>query len=214
VNSGNPSPSRPQPLIYEIRVRGTFGREWTEQLGGMDVAGDRNGDTVLSGPVVDQAALHALLRRLRDLGVTLISINAKEEKMPLNVLRGKADRKMVLSTLWIFVIANYIYADIFNIVFNPAAPGSLSMTDTTLVVFALLMETGIAMILLSRILPYGWNRWLNMIVGVVQTVFVIATMIGEPVKPFYLCFVCIEVATSLFITVYAATWRKQQAAAA
>lgn len=214
MNDGRAHPGTTHPTTYEIRVRGSLGREWADQLGGLDLAWECNGDTLLAGTIVDQAALHALLRRLRDLGVTLISINSKEGPMALNVQRGRADRKMVLSTLWIFVIVNFVYADIFNIVFNPAAPGSLTMTDTTLLVFAALMETGIAMILLARILPYGWNRWLNMIVGVIQVVFVIATMIGEAVRPFYLFFVSIEVATCLFIAVYAATWKKEQVAAA
>lgn len=53
-------------------------RQWADRLGGMDVAWQDNGDTLLTGMIVDQAALHGLLRRLRDLGVTLISINTKE----------------------------------------------------------------------------------------------------------------------------------------
>jgi hypothetical protein len=121
------------------------------------------------------------------------------------------DRKMVLSTLWVFALINYIYADIFTAFFNPPAPGSATMSGGTLVVLAALMETGIAMVLLSRILPRAWNRWLNVAVGIVQTAFVTWSLFGEPPRPYYVFFVAIEIATSLFITAYAWTWRKEQA---
>ena len=117
---------------------------------------------------------------------------------------------MVLSTLWIFALINYIYADIFTAFFNPPAPGSVTMSGGTLVVLAVLMETGIAMVLLSRILTRAWNRWLNVAVGIIQTAFVTWSLFGEPPRPYYLFFVCIEVLSSLFITAYAWTWRKQQ----
>jgi len=121
------------------------------------------------------------------------------------------DRKVVLSTLWIFALINYIYADIFTAFFNAPASGSVTMSDGTLLVLAVLMETGIAMVLLSRILKHGWNRWLNIIVGVIQTAFVTWSLLGEPPRPYYLFFVCIEIATLLFIAGYAATWKKEQA---
>lgn len=121
------------------------------------------------------------------------------------------DRKMVLSTLWIFALINYIYADIFTAFFNPPVPGSLTVTAGTVLVYAVLMETGIVMVLLSRILPHGWNRWLNVIVGVIQTAFVTWSLFGEPPQPYYVLFVCIEVATLLFIAIYALTWKKERA---
>jgi len=62
-----------QPMVYQIRVEGHLGPRWTEWLGDMTITLEDNGDTLLSGPVVDQAALHGLLRKVRDLGMPLIS---------------------------------------------------------------------------------------------------------------------------------------------
>jgi hypothetical protein len=124
----------------------------------------------------------------------------------------RRDRKMVLSTLWIFALINYIYADIFTVFFMPS--GSTTMSDGTLVAFALLMETAIAMVLLPRILRHAWNRWLNVIVGVVQIAFLAYSLVGSAPRPFYYIFVCIEMATILFIAIYAGTWKKEQALSA
>ena len=60
-------------MIYQIRIKGHLGREWTDWFGGLSIALEDNGDTLLVGPVVDQAALHGLLRKVRDLGMPLIS---------------------------------------------------------------------------------------------------------------------------------------------
>ena len=72
--SVDPTPDPGQPVIYQIRVKGHLGPEWTDWFGGLNVARQDNGDTLLTGPVVDQAALHGLLRKVRDLGMTLVSV--------------------------------------------------------------------------------------------------------------------------------------------
>src|ERR1051325_9216074 len=64
-----------QPMIYQIRIEGQLGRQWTDWFGGMTVRLADNGDTLLTGPVIDQAALHGLLKKVRDLGMTLLSVN-------------------------------------------------------------------------------------------------------------------------------------------
>lgn len=63
-----------QPLIYQIRVEGHLGRPWKKWFGDMDITLEDNGETLLTCPVADQAALHALLRKVRDLGLPLISV--------------------------------------------------------------------------------------------------------------------------------------------
>jgi len=63
-----------QPVSYEIRLQGHLGPEWSEWFGGMRVILLDQGDTILTGPVVDQAALHGLLARVRDLGIPLVSV--------------------------------------------------------------------------------------------------------------------------------------------
>src|SRR5690348_5615097 len=67
-----------QPLVYQIRIQGQFGHEWTDWFGGLTIRLTDNGETLLIGPVVDQAALHGLLRKVRDLGVPLLAIRRIE----------------------------------------------------------------------------------------------------------------------------------------
>ena len=62
-----------RPMVYQIRVKGHLGPRWADWFGGMTITLEDNGDTLLTGPVVDQAALHGLLRKVRDLGMPLIS---------------------------------------------------------------------------------------------------------------------------------------------
>ena len=61
-------------MIYQIRIKGHLGREWTDWFGGLSVTLEDNGDTLLTGPVVDQAAWHGLLSRVDDLGMPFLSV--------------------------------------------------------------------------------------------------------------------------------------------
>ncbi|HYJ13208.1 MAG TPA: hypothetical protein VEW66_06435 [Thermomicrobiales bacterium] len=62
-----------QPMVYQIRIKGHLGPQWTDWFGGLTITLEESGDTLLTGPVVDQASLHGLLRKVRDLGMPLIS---------------------------------------------------------------------------------------------------------------------------------------------
>jgi hypothetical protein len=64
-----------QPMLYQIRLRGQLGQEWTDWFGGLAITLADNGDTLLTGSVIDQAALYGLLKKMRDLGMPLVSIN-------------------------------------------------------------------------------------------------------------------------------------------
>ena len=64
-----------KPTIYQIRIKGHLGLQWTDWFGGVTVTLEEDGDTLLTGPVVDQAALHGLLKKVRDLGMSLVSVN-------------------------------------------------------------------------------------------------------------------------------------------
>src|SRR5215472_16362252 len=63
-----------QPTVYQIRIKGHLGSEWTDWFGGLTVTPEDGGDTLLTGSVVDQAELYGLLRKVRDLGMPLVSV--------------------------------------------------------------------------------------------------------------------------------------------
>jgi len=67
-----------RPGFYEIRVKGHLDDQWAGWFGGLTITPVEGGDTLLTGPVVDQAALHGLLRKVRDLGMPLLSVNRVE----------------------------------------------------------------------------------------------------------------------------------------
>jgi hypothetical protein len=64
-----------QSLVYQIRIKGHLGRQWTDWFEGLTITLEDNEETLLTGPVADQAALHGLLKKVRDLGMPLVSVN-------------------------------------------------------------------------------------------------------------------------------------------
>ena len=64
-----------EPGLYEIRLKGQLNERWADWFEGLTITLEEGGDTLLSGPVIDQAALHGLLKKVRDLGMTLLSVN-------------------------------------------------------------------------------------------------------------------------------------------
>ena len=74
-NELNPRTDPSQAVVYQIRIKGQLDSQWTDWFEGLTITPEDNGDTLLTGPVVDQAALHGLLKRVRDLGMTLVSVN-------------------------------------------------------------------------------------------------------------------------------------------
>jgi hypothetical protein len=67
-----------RPLTYHIRVRGNLHPAWSRCFDGMTVIPLEDGNTVLTGPIVDQAALHGLLKQIRDLGLPLLSVDTED----------------------------------------------------------------------------------------------------------------------------------------
>lgn len=77
-NTLNPETEPVQPVVYQIRIEGYLGCQWTDWFEGLSVTLEDNGITLLTGPVIDQAALYGLLKKVRDLGMPLVSVNCIE----------------------------------------------------------------------------------------------------------------------------------------
>jgi hypothetical protein len=73
-NKLDPKTDPRQPMVYRIRLGEQLGSQWTDWFENLTITQEKNGETLLTGPVVDQAALHGLLRKVRDLGLSLVSV--------------------------------------------------------------------------------------------------------------------------------------------
>jgi hypothetical protein len=82
-NKLDPKTDPGQPRVYQIRIEGHLGCQWTDWFEGLSITLEDNGDTLLTGLVVDQSALYGLLRKVHDLGMPLLSVTC--------VLPGQAD---------------------------------------------------------------------------------------------------------------------------
>jgi hypothetical protein len=64
-----------QPMVYQIRIKGHLSKQWMDWFDGLTITLEDDGITLLNGSVIDQAALHGILKKVRDLGMTLLSVN-------------------------------------------------------------------------------------------------------------------------------------------
>ena len=127
----------------------------------------------------------------------------------------KIDTKVLLSTLWIVVMINMLKADILSL-FIPGSTDELAMTSAStgtpipqlMLGGAILMEISIAMIVLSRVLTYGVNRWVNIIVSLVTIAFVVG---GGVSYPHYIFVATVEVICLLLIIWNAWKWYNPEA---
>jgi uncharacterized protein DUF6326 len=130
-------------------------------------------------------------------------------------MEKKMDMKSILSTLWIFVTLNYLYCDVVSLMDPELLPqylrgnvNGLEFTPGFLLGAGILVEIFIAMVLLSRVLPYRANRWANIAAGALMTAVQSATLfVGIP-APYYLFFSVIEIATTVVIVWLAWNWRE------
>jgi hypothetical protein len=74
ANTRNPETDPSHQLVYQIRIKGHLGSHWSDWFEGLTITLEANGETLLTGPVVDQAALFGVLRKVRDLGMPLLSV--------------------------------------------------------------------------------------------------------------------------------------------
>lgn len=128
--------------------------------------------------------------------------------------RTTKGRKAILSTLWIFVTLNYLYADVL-ILLGEVGPttaeeaelvASLSSPDMLLVA-AIYLEMAMVMAVLSLLLRYGLNRWANIIVPTLHIIGGAASLFVVTHPMFYTFFVVVEIIALLFIVGYAWTWK-------
>jgi hypothetical protein len=88
TNNLNPTTDFTSPLVYEIKVEGHLGDQWADWFGGATITLEGNGDTLITRPVIDQAALYGLLKKVRDLGMPLVSVKrvqpSEEERLDLS----------------------------------------------------------------------------------------------------------------------------------
>jgi hypothetical protein len=96
-NNSDPTTNPSQPMIYQIRLKGHLSSQWTDWFGGLTITLEENGDTLLTGPVIDQAALHGLLKKVRDLSLPLVSVSPVESGPPTTLGTGQADVSNVKS---------------------------------------------------------------------------------------------------------------------
>lgn len=126
-------------------------------------------------------------------------------------------KNQLLSTIWIFVTLNYLYCDLIGLMdstllkqYLTGNVEGLKINESFLLYAGILMEIPIAMVLLSKILPKNINCWANIIAGAIKTIVMIATLFIGIVTMYYLFFAVIEMATTIFIVVYALKWLKQK----
>ena len=93
-------------MVYQIRIKGHLGRQWTDWFEGLTITLEDNGDTLLTGPVVDQAALHGLLKKVRDLGMPLVSVSPVEPGQADTTSDVKTRRKEAMITTHIRTVQN------------------------------------------------------------------------------------------------------------
>jgi uncharacterized protein DUF6326 len=221
------------PVVYQIKVKGHLGPQWTDWFEGLPVTLEEDGNTLLTGPVADQAALHGLLKKVRDLGLPLISVtqvplneahhdHTQEGDARMNTISRTTEREgmkinVKLSALWVALMLVYIYADIVSL-FKPGAldemaagrMGPFPATQGSLFAAAILMLIPAVMVALSITLKPAVNRWTNVILGTLYTFVNIGNLLGEA-WAYYVLFVSAEIVLTCLITWFAWKWPRAEA---
>ena len=124
------------------------------------------------------------------------------------------DKRILLSTLWIFLTVNYIFCDVFTLMYSEELKqiligkvGEIEITQSFLLTFAVIMEIPMVMIFLSRILKFNINRVLNIIAGIILTIIQTGSLFAGTPSLHYIFFSIIEIATTLFIVWFALKWK-------
>jgi hypothetical protein len=146
-------------------------------------------------------------RTKKEKEVTVIKGNSSGTNMKI----AKMDMKVMFSTLWIVVMINVAMADIFGFMMDSMAGNTtadVQIPQIGMLIFAIIMEIPIAMIILSRVLKYGANRWANIIASVITMAFVV---LGGSANLVYGFFATVEIVCMLIIIWKAWKWTNPQA---
>ncbi len=130
------------------------------------------------------------------------------------------DRKALLSTIWIFVVLNYLYCDVLSLMdanllkqYLAGNVGGLPFTQGFLLGAGILMEVSMAMVLLSRVLPYRANRWANIVAGAITTVVQLTSLTLGTSTTYYWFFSIVEITSTALVVWLAWTWRNPETTA-
>lgn len=124
-------------------------------------------------------------------------------------------RKIILSTLWIFLSVNYIFCDVLSLMeskglneFIKGSVGGIEITQGFLLIAGISLEIPFVMIILSRILKHNANRWFNILAGLLMTIYQIGSFtFGTAPTLHYIFFSIVEISCNLFIVWYAWNWK-------
>ena len=126
------------------------------------------------------------------------------------------DKKTILSSLWIFLTVNYIFCDVFTLMYSEQLKqiitgkvGGIVMTQGFLLTFAVIMEIPMVMIFLSRILKFEINRIFNIMAGTFLTLIQTGSLFAGTLSLHYIFFSFIEIATTLFIVWLSLKWKDE-----
>ena len=127
------------------------------------------------------------------------------------------NKKVLFSTLWIFVTVNYIFCDVFTLFHSESLKqlmtgemGGMEINQSFLFCFSILMEMPMVMIVLARILSYKSNRLANIIVALIMTLVQAATLFTDDNTLHYIFFSIVEVGTTSFILYSAWNWTESK----
>lgn len=135
----------------------------------------------------------------------------------MKVSKYVTDRRIIISTVWIFIVLNYAYADILILLSGHSAstPEEAELVNSLsgpefMMVSAIYLEMAMVLAVLSRVLSYRINRWANIIVATLHIIGGLASLFVVTNAIFYIFFVSVEMIALFFIVWYSWTWVKPQ----
>jgi hypothetical protein len=138
----------------------------------------------------------------------------KRGKMNTNMNSTAIERKVLLSTIWLFAALNFLYCDVISLMdsnllkqYLTGTVNGMEFSQGFLLAAAILVEIPIAMVLLARVLPYGVNRWTNIIAGLLMTLVQAASLFAGSPAMYYLFCSVLEIASTVMIVWFAWNWR-------